>query len=1850
MRPLLSPDFLEQNEEVQDKLDRGDTPGAMPLIIGQFDITGWQAEAFSRLVDRTLIKSQPPTKPAAVWVLQLRTLLKSLKIAMPERPDLSPGVVLQSFIDSLNPACTLALSRVRVDLGRRSVTFPKTADELATMIDSECDAMTETTRADLEFAASQRREVTAHAAAAKTDGAATRQISRSAADKAAATKATTAAAVRGAAAAPRPVPICLWCKNLGRRSKGHIEELCWTKFPDLKAAAVADKTCRQCQTLGHVKEDCPEKVERRNIMAALALNTNRVIFDSGCSHTAVPSNRRGRRLLRNIKNASGTVAGVTGSVPIVGIGELPLTESLVVPAVLVDYGTANEDEEENEDSESAAPGPSLVALVQVLNSSDSLGCVALPAMEGEHTMNVYDFTPTDQLALRAFISSREPVLSAPERDGILVIDGLAGESSLSQPLPELAQRRSLGAVRHHLATSGSLAHTATATTTESVPLSQGQAPLLPLEESFHIPRAGGGAAAPTILDVDGVTLAAVAGTCSTCTPPTSTSESEEEEQHTHGARYLEVATQIALAALMQHSVEEVAAVVFDGEPLATVSAAMSTCSTTAFPMRAKTEPLTEEELAAYRHWHDVTGHPCDAMLLSMSKAGMVPGMPRRLKVPSTPHKCTICELAKGIATKLMRHAPEYVHPTRRGQIIAFDTQFVLSALGLPNCSRYWLAAANVYTGYGWCIPVQNKSQITSEAISLLRRIDRLVKTEGGVIRVLHDMGSEFENTTFHDHLDATGIEESHFAPGEAGSRGVVERPHAEGGNVLRTTKASCDPAVSDENWTWWCKHQEMLRNYRPAHNDSRISKFEAMLGFKPTATPHRFGHAVAVKIMGIKRPLLQMRAVLGRWWGMLSNSQTVHMVCIKVMDKKGQVREVVRRTRHLRFLTEAEASLSQPDIGVPVLEEELGEMEVDTEGRSQYSGPWVDLCSRCDTDGFLWCCDFCRCAYHEACSGSTRTQLESTWRCPACREGDSAEPFFPPDCRNCGEREAEMTPETETGVASPDALLAPETQTLLPSTEVEFKVDVPAPMLNAEPSGRTRADMARDTAVSVLQRLGRDQRAASRYTGLNMRHLVDGAWDRRVRIETFSAAVLASSLRHNEAVARSLQRREIRAQSQPPSPPPYDEGFMTAEEEKRLMGVIQSESQARSRQIKQLQRHHRALHNNLAARHVSRSGEHLEHAVLAGMATAAQNLKAFEPPTAEGMYLDEKQERESAKLLREQRLRARQDEEERAEDGHDTSVPSWIQRLGSNYVPIGGFEESDICWISALAASGIVLPLAEDINTPRGYKQALMSAEWPMWKAAIDAELAQLQRRKAFNFVPRGDANGQCFLGTTWVFTVKNATDETGARYLKYKARLTVRGDQQRPQDIDPTQRSSPTVDSESIRIIIATLAADPSAEFIQFDVVGAYLQATLDTNSAPIFLRVPDGMHGVPQGQILQLKINLYGLVQAAYLWYQEISKTMESQGWTRSYFDGCVWSRTSASGPTYMCLHVDDGIICGRNTKMHYDNLAAVYELKFLGRPVLFLGVQFEFLDNHMIFLHQTAYAQHLLRYWQDHPEHPLDTSGPHSHRDLPLDPGVVNELRNFDNAPTKDEHWYRELLGQLNWLLQTRPDFSIAIMHLARGIGQHTRSHEQAAHDLLKHIATTVDFGILYGRNPQSSSTATTYERATPVTYEDSEFGGDAKSGYADQGVLVFLKGSLISFKSSRQRSRTKSTYEAEILSFSEGAHITMRIINYQKSFGLPPAGPVPVFVDNDSVVQYSNQVGLPRPSRNLVQSAHYGRDQRLAGHLTVHPIASSDNPADFMTKALPFTAHLKHRSTCGIFSRQALLSLLLNANKK
>ena len=71
-------------------------------------------------------------------------------------------------------------------------------------------------------------------------------------------------------------------------------------------------------------------------------------------------------------------------------------------------------------------------------------------------------------------------------------------------------------------------------------------------------------------------------------------------------------------------------------------------------------------------------------------------------------------------------------------------------------------------------------------------------------------------------------------------------------------------------------------------------------------------------------------------------------------------------------------------------------------------------------------------------------------------------------------------------------------------------------------------------------------------------------------------------------------------------------------------------------------------------------------------------------------------------------------------------------------------------------------------------------------------------------------AHGHTLINTTWVYSTKLKDGE-----IVFKARLTARGDQEDPANINDDHRASPTADQDSIRLILAELVNMPGAKLM---------------------------------------------------------------------------------------------------------------------------------------------------------------------------------------------------------------------------------------------------------------------------------------------------------------------------------------------------------------------------------------------------------------------------------------------------
>ena len=104
----------------------------------------------------------------------------------------------------------------------------------------------------------------------------------------------------------------------------------------------------------------------------------------------------------------------------------------------------------------------------------------------------------------------------------------------------------------------------------------------------------------------------------------------------------------------------------------------------------------------------------------------------------------------------------------------------------------------------------------------------------------------------------------------------------------------------------------------------------------------------------------------------------------------------------------------------------------------------------------------------------------------------------------------------------------------------------------------------------------------------------------------------------------------------------------------------------------------------------------------------------------------------------------------------------------------------------------------------------------------------------------------------------------SGGELDKLKARIVAKGFTQR-EGIDYEETFSPTVRFESVRLMVATAAAD-GLHTHQMDVTTAFLYASLDEI---VYMELMEGMdgYGTP-GKVARLWKAIYGLKQASRMW----------------------------------------------------------------------------------------------------------------------------------------------------------------------------------------------------------------------------------------------------------------------------------------------------------------------------------------------------------------------------------------------
>ncbi|WVZ50881.1 hypothetical protein U9M48_002088 [Paspalum notatum var. saurae] len=378
----------------------------------------------------------------------------------------------------------------------------------------------------------------------------------------------------------------------------------------------------------------------------------------------------------------------------------------------------------------------------------------------------------------------------------------------------------------------------------------------------------------------------------------------------------------------------------------------------------------------------------------------------------------------------------------------------------------------------------------------------------------------------------------------------------------------------------------------------------------------------------------------------------------------------------------------------------------------------------------------------------------------------------------------------------------------------------------------------------------------------------------------------------------------------------------------------------------------------------------------------------------------------------------------------------------------------------------------------------------------------------------------------------------------------------------------------ESVRLVLA-LAATHGWNVHHMDVKSAFLNGELKEE---VLVKQPLGFIVTAQEhKVLRLRKALYGLRQAPRAWNIKLDESLTRLRFARCETEHALYTRWAKRGQLVVGVYVDDLVVTGaseQDVNASKQEMKKLFRLSNLGLLTYYLGIEVE-KGTDSITLYQSAYAQKL-----------LERSGMAGCRanKTPMEEKI--KLSKESSAAKVDATNYRSIVGGPRYLVHTRPDLAFAVGFVSRFMEDPHEDHLTAVKHLLRYVAGTMDYGIVYPRHGGGKVELT--------GYSDSDMGGDLDGRKSTSGLIFFLDGCPISWQSQKRRLLQEITGEDH-------------------------RAPV-LRVNNQSAIELAKNLVLHDRSKHIDIWFHFIRDCVNGGRIILGHVGTSQQLADILTKPL------------------------------
>jgi hypothetical protein len=263
-------------------------------------------------------------------------------------------------------------------------------------------------------------------------------------------------------------------------------------------------------------------------------------------------------------------------------------------------------------------------------------------------------------------------------------------------------------------------------------------------------------------------------------------------------------------------------------------------------------------------------------------------------------------------------------------------------------------------------------------------------------------------------------------------------------------------------------------------------------------------------------------------------------------------------------------------------------------------------------------------------------------------------------------------------------------------------------------------------------------------------------------------------------------------------------------------------------------------------------------------------------------------------------------------------------------------------------------------------------------------------------------------------------------------------------------------------------------------------------------------------------------------------------------------------------------------------------------------------------------------------------------------PLEPKDHPELDMSDELPEDGIKKYQSLIGALQWAVSLcRIDIHCAVMTMGRFRAAPRVGHLERVKRICGYLRKFPDAALrfhvriptalhdeprandweyaVYGCVTEELPTDMPVPRGHAVcmtTFVDANLNHDLTTGRAAMGVIHLLNQTPVEWFCKRQNTVETATYGSEFVAARTATEQIMDLRYVLRMFGVPIDGPAWLFGDNESVVTSSTIPHSTLMKRHNALAYHRVREAIAAKVLHFLHMDGKQNPADVLTKFLPY----------------------------